>query len=121
TFFQTNDANKREIYLDIWYEAFNEMSANVQQLLLFNMKIGIEQQMMYRAIAPQTYEEYRLKMIQFPTLLTMEGYCKNCNLGYPMTMSVLQYHERTIFLPNEEIMDECPQCKNKSVHIPIIY
>ena len=120
-FFLTKDMNKRKLYLDIWDEAFNEMTAKVQELLLFDMKIGIEQQMMYSAMAPQTYEEYRLKMIQYPTLLTIEGYCKNCNLGYPMAMPVLEYHERTIFLPNEEIMVECRQCKKISVHIPTIY
>src|SRR5215469_1033579 len=96
---------------DRWDEAFNEMTAKIQKLLLFNMKIGIEEQMMYSAMAPHTYEEYRLEMIGFPTWLTMEGYCKNCNLGYPFTMPVLEYHERTIFLPNEEIMVECRKCK----------
>jgi hypothetical protein len=46
--------NKRKLYLDIWDEAFNEMTAKVQELLLFNMKIGIEEQMMYSAMVPQT-------------------------------------------------------------------
>ena len=120
-FFLTKDMNKRNLYLDIWDEAFNEMTEKVQELLLFNMKIGIEEQMMYSAMVPQTYEEYRLKMIQYPTLLTIEGYCKNCNLGYPFAISVLDYHEKTTLHPNKEIMVECRQCRKISVYVPTIY
>src|SRR5215831_1706505 len=34
-FFLTKDMNKRKLYLDIWDEAFNEMTTKIQELLLF--------------------------------------------------------------------------------------
>jgi hypothetical protein len=118
--FHTNDAAKGRLYLDLWDETFKEMSSEVQELLLFDMKLEIERRMMHRAMAPQKYEKYRMKYIQLSRVLTMEGYCKNCNLGHPLLMKFLEYHERTNFLPNDPIISECPQCKNNSMHIPTL-
>ncbi len=86
--FRTNSAEKAKLYLDLWDEAFNEMTPDIRELLLFNMKIDIEQRMMTRAMAPQNYEKHRMQNIQKGDLLTIEGYCKNCNLGYPFTTHI---------------------------------
>ena len=118
--FHTNDAAKGRLYLDLWNETFNEMSPIVQELLLFHMKMEIEQRMMHRAMAPQKYEKYRMESIHLSPVLTMEGYCRNCNLGYPLLMQILDHHEKTNFLPNDPIIVECPQCKNNSLHIPTL-
>lgn len=118
--FHTNDAAKGRLYLDLWNETFNEMSPIVQELLLFHMKMEIEQRMMRRAMAPQKYEKYRMNFVHLSPVLTMEGYCRNCNLDYPVVMQVLVYHEKTNFLPNDPIIYECPQCKNNSMHIPTL-
>ena len=62
--FHTNDAAKGRLYLDLWNETFNEMSPSVQELLLFHMKMEIEQRMMHRAMAPQKYEKYPNEICQ---------------------------------------------------------
>lgn len=118
--FRTSDASKGNLYLDLWSETFKEMSPAVQDLLLFNMKMEIEQRMAHWARAPQTYEKARLEYVQLPTMLVMEGYCKKCNLGYPLIMEVIQYHERTNFQPDDPIIGECPNCKNNSLHVPTL-
>jgi hypothetical protein len=102
--FRTSNTEKAKLYLDLWDEAFNEMSENVQELILFHMKSQIEQKITDRAKDPQKYEEYRLKFNHLPTMLTMEGYCRNCNLSFPSLMKVREYHERTNFLPRDLIM-----------------
>lgn len=56
-------------YLDLWNETFNEMSQTIQELLLFHMKMEIEQRMMRRAMAPQKYEKYRMKFINLSPVL----------------------------------------------------
>ena len=92
-------------------------------LVSFPNILGLDRQrMMHRAMAPQKYEKYRMKFIHLSPVLTMEGYCRNCNLGYPIVYeSVLDYHEKTNFLPNDPIIVECPQCKNNSLHIECQY
>lgn len=118
--FHTSNVEKAKLYLDLWDEAFDEMSPSVQELLLFHMKSQIEQKMTDRAKDPQKYEEYRLKFNHFPTMLTMEGYCEKCNYTYPSLMNVRDYHERTNFLPNDPILHNCPNCKNMSLLVPTI-
>jgi len=119
-FLHTSDAAKGNLYLDLWNVAFREMNPLVQELLLFNMKMEIEQRMMHRAMVPHLYEKFRLELVYLSTMLAMEGYCKNCNIGQPVTLKVTEYHERTNFLPNDPIMHECPKCKKKSLHIPTL-
>ena len=118
--FRTSDASKGNLYLDLWDETFKEMSSFVQGLLLFNMKMEIEQRMAHWAKAPQTYEKARLQYVHLPTTLVMEGYCKNCNLGYPLMMKLIQYHEITNFMPDDPIIRQCPNCKNNSLHVPTL-
>jgi hypothetical protein len=118
--FHTKDKEKANIYLDLWDETFNEMELHLQQLLLYKMKVDIEQRMADSAESPKTYEEARFNLRAYPELLALEGYCKNCNLGYPMTTTVRQYLERINFLSDEPIKSECRVCKNISVLVPTL-
>lgn len=116
--FHTNDAAKARPYLDLWNETFDEMPENIQELLLYDIKLSIERKMLYQAKSVKTYEEARLKFKEFPRVLAVEGYCNNCNLSYPIAANTRDYLERTNFLPNK-IMSKCLQCKNISVSVPI--
>jgi len=118
--FHTKDKEKANIYLDLWDETFNEMELHLQQLLLYKMKVDIEQRMADSAESPKTYEEARFNLRAYPELLALEGYCKNCNLGYPMRTTVRQYLERINFLSDEPIKSECRVCKNISVLVPTL-
>jgi len=118
--FRTNSAEKGKLYLDLWDEAFIEMTPEIRELLLFNMKIDIEQRMMTRAMAPRNYEKYRMENIQIRDRLSMEGYCKNCNLGYPCQVYTREYLKRTNYLPNAPILDDCLKCTKRSLLIPTL-
>ncbi len=118
--FHTKDKEKAILYLDLWDETFNEMELHTRELLLYKMKVDIEQRMADSAKSPKTYEETRFTLRAYPELLALEGYCKNCNLGYPVMTTVRQYLERTNFLPDEPIKSECRVCKNISVLVPTL-
>ena len=118
--FHTKDKEKAILYLDLWDETFDAMEDHTQELLLYKMKVDLEQRMADSAKSPKTFEEARFTLRAYPQLLALEGYCKNCNLGYPMTSTVRQYLERINFLPDEPIKSECSVCKNISVLVPTL-
>jgi hypothetical protein len=118
--FRTKDKVKAILHLDLWDETFNEMEPHIQQLLLYKMKVDIEQRMADSAISPKTYEEAHFNLRANPDFLALEGYCKNCNLGYPMTTTVREYLERINFLPDEPIKSKCLVCKDISVLVPTL-
>lgn len=72
--FRTSDASKGNLYLDLWDETFKEMSSFVQGLLLFNMKMEIEQRMAHWAKAPQTYEKACFRVVGE----RLWNFCKYC-------------------------------------------
>ena len=82
--------------------------------------MDIEQRMMYQCKSPKTYEENRYKYRDNATRVVLEGYCENCNLGFPLSALLIEYIQRTNLPPNAPIVNECPQCKNNSLVVPII-
>lgn len=118
--FHTNDPEKGMLHFALWKETFYEMSSNSQELLLYGMKVDIEQRMMYHCKSPKMYEENRYKHRHDAKNIVLEGYCKNCNLGYPLAAPLIEYIQRTNLPPNAPIANECPQCKNNSLLVPIL-
>ena len=42
-------------------------------------------------------------------IVVLEGYCNNCNLGYPLAAPLIEYIQRTNLRQNDPIANECPQ------------
>jgi hypothetical protein len=53
--FHTDDPEKGMLHFAVWKETFNEMRSDSQELLLYGMKVDIEQRMMYQCKSPKTY------------------------------------------------------------------
>jgi hypothetical protein len=118
--FHTKDPEKGMLQFALWKVTLNEMSPDSQELLLYGMKVDIEQRMMYHCKSPKTYEENRYKHRQDAKNIVLEGYCKNCNPGYPLAAPLIEYIRRTNLPPNASIANECPQSKNNSLLVPIL-
>jgi len=118
--FHTNDLEKGKLHFALWKETFSEMSPNSQELLLYGIKVDIEERMMFQCVSPKTYEENRYRFRDDARIVVLEGHCKNCNLGYPLAAPLIEYIQRTNLRPNGHIANECPQCKNNSLLVPIL-
>jgi hypothetical protein len=118
--FHTTDLEKGRLHIDLWKETFREMCAHDQELMLYGIKVDMEETMMYRCKSPRTYEEDRYDYRDSPKIVVLEAYCRNCNLGYPGALPLIEYIERTNLRPNDPIVNECPNCKRNSLIVPIL-
>jgi hypothetical protein len=120
--FHTNDPEKNMLSLSLWEETFSEINSQIQELMLYNMKHDIEHRMMHLCKYPKAYEEGRYNEIYRRDIkrVILEGYCKNCDLGQIVVLSLLGYIRSVNSRPNDPIVSECPQCKKNSLKIPIL-
>lgn len=118
--YHTDDQEKGKLHYELWKETYFEMSAKSQELILYAIKVDIEQTMMYRCKSPKTYEESRYEYRDVAKVLALEGYCKHCNQGWPVAVPVLEYIQRANLRSNMPIVNECPECKTDSLAVPIL-
>ncbi len=117
---RTNDTEKNIVSFSLWKEAFNEMKSDIKEILLYNFKADIEQRMFYECKSLKVYEAARLLFRDYVSKVVLEAYCKNCNLGYPLAYTLIDYIERINLRPNEPITLNCQQCKNNSLIVPML-
>jgi hypothetical protein len=96
------------------------MKPDMKEILLYNMKADIEQRMFYECKSLKGYEAARLHFRNEILIVVLEAYCKNCNLGYPVALVLIDYIERINSRPNEPITHECRQCKSNSLIVPML-
>jgi hypothetical protein len=89
----TNDAKRNMLRFSLWKEAFNEMKTDIKEILLYNMKADIEQRMFYECKSLKGYEDARLHFRNDILSVVLEAYCKNCNLGYPVALDLIDYSD----------------------------
>lgn len=111
----TNDPDNDMLHLSLWEETLSEMTPDVQDMLLYNMKLDIEHMMMYKCTYPKLYEEARYSYRSELKKVILEAYCADCKLTNCVYINTIEYLRRSNLLTNEPITHECPECKKDSL------
>jgi hypothetical protein len=110
----------------LWEETFNKLDPQIQNLVMYNLKIDLERRMDLQVKNDRNYEKLRFKVKDDPRSIALEGYCTKCRYYIPMAVDLLEYKIRMICASavNQPIMFiKCPnpKCKmEKSFRIPFL-
>ena len=110
----------------LWEEIFNKLDPQIQNLVMYNLKVDLERRMDLQVKNDRNYEKLRFKVRDDPRSIALEGYCTKCQYYIPMAVDLLEYKIRMICANtvNQPIMFiRCPNpnCKTeKSFQIPFL-
>ena len=114
----TNDPYDNMLQLSLWEETFSEMKQDIQDLLFYNMKLGIEQGMIFRCRHPKLYEEARYGRRANIRKVVLQAYCEDCKVTNCVDMNLIEYIRKTNL--KQPIKHKCPGCNNDSLTVPVL-
>ena len=107
----------------LWDQTFHRLDPQIQNLVMFNLKVDLERRMDLQVKNDRNYEKLRFKVRDDHRSIALEGYCAKCQY-IPMAVDLLEYKIRMICANtvNQPIMFiRCPYCKReKSFQIPFL-
>ncbi|MGA9842716.1 MAG: hypothetical protein WBQ25_10405 [Nitrososphaeraceae archaeon] len=110
----------------LWDQSFNRLDPQIQNLVMFNLKVDLERRMDLQVKNDRNYEKLRFKVRDDPRSIALEGYCTKCQYYIPIAVDLLEYKIRMICANtvNQPIMFiRCPNpnCETeKSFRIPFL-
>jgi hypothetical protein len=118
---------KNIIFNHIFNETINELDAKTRNLVLFHLKLEIEQLMEdmlndHNILFDKDniFEKARFAYREFPRIICLIAYCPLCNLYYPIGLSLLEYREELMYV-REDFLVGCPRCKlGKTLFVPVL-
>jgi hypothetical protein len=126
-----NDEDKNIIFNHIFNETINELDAKTRNLVLFHLKLEIEQLMEdmlndHNILFDKDniFENMRFKVRGLPGVISLIAYCPLCDLYYPVGVSLLEYREESIYAHRNIIQNflvgniECTTCKISKIYVP---
>jgi hypothetical protein len=111
------DEKDSKRYLELRKEAFNELDPDMKKYFMHIQKLEIERKMFGIANNIKGFEKMVFDLRNDYEKVAAEGYCKYCQLYFPLAFSLLDYVELANFVDNMAIT--CPECKNnEAIAVP---
>jgi hypothetical protein len=110
----------------LWDQTLNRLDPQIQNLVMFNLKVDLERRMDLQVKNDRNYEKLRFKVRDDHRSIALEGYCAKCQYYIPMAVDLLEYKIRMICANtvNQPIMFiRCPNpnCETEnSFRIPFL-
>ena len=108
----------------LWEEIFNKLDPQIQNLVMYNLKMDLERRIDLQVKNDRNYEKLRFKVRDDPRSIALEGYCTKCMYYIPVAVDFLEYKRDVICsnTVNQSItLIRCPNCKkDKSFQIPLL-
>src|SRR6187200_1139617 len=115
---------KREYFNKLWDITMEELDPAVKQLVLYHLKLDIEEKIEMQAKYSKGFEKMRYDLRGFPELIALEGICTICKLYYPIGMKILEYRDKILHASSDSITLSTIRCKkcnqDNSIIIPIL-
>lgn len=109
-------------FLTVWYEVIHVLQPEIQNMMLYRMKLSIERSFESMHDLTKEYEEFRFRLRGKYQKIALEGYCRKCDLRRNVALHYLNYVKRFILVAKNEIRVKCPICKTKdSIIIPYLF
>ena len=118
-----NDENNAKFYLEIWYEAFNELpDEETRNCCLYWLKLGIEELMETKPPKNiKDFEERRFDLRSNYDTLALEGICSNYHLPSALSINILEYMNIINLSSDKFIVTKCTVCgQNCSIELPML-
>jgi hypothetical protein len=118
-----NDTEKALLYADLLDKVLKELDPNVKELLFYEIKLLIEQEMAIRVKAiHKDFEQRRFELRECPDRIVLEAICKNCNSYCVIDSEIIYYLRKRNFAPNTSDLSvpksECSECHKGSLIVP---
>ena len=70
----------------LWEEIFNKLDPQIQNLVMYNLKIDIERRMDLQVKNDRNYEKLRFVIRDDPSRIALEGFCTKCRYYITVTL-----------------------------------
>lgn len=91
-------------------DEFGKKSKEEKNMLLYQLKLEIEDTHEYKSRNLRTFEDLRCKVRANQNLIAIEGYCGSCVQFTPCVVSLLDHLESHIEEPGNSNRVQCPNC-----------
>jgi hypothetical protein len=115
-----DDTGKALLYADLLDEVLQELDPNTKELLCYEIKLLLEQEMATRVqVIHKYFEQRRFELRECPDRIVLEAKCKNCNSYFVVDSEIIYYLRKRNFAPNTQLpKSECPKCHERSLILP---
>ena len=115
-----DDTGKALLYADSLDEVIRELNPNVKELLFYEIKLLLEQEMSTRVhVIHKDFEQRRFELKGRADRIVLEARCKNCPSYFVTDSDILYYLRKSNLAPYTPIpKSECPECHTKSIILP---
>ena len=109
-------------FWSLWYNSVLQLDPDKRQLLMHHTKLDIERRAEDECHAFGDFEKVRFECRDNPNSVTIEGYCRKCNLYTTAAFKLDGYLAMVNkAYPNGIIVTKCPNCnKDDSLDFPIL-
>jgi hypothetical protein len=108
----------------LWEEIFNKLDPQIQNLVMYNLKMDIERRMDLQVKNDRNYEKLRFVIRDDPSRIALEGFCTKCRYYITVPWDLLEYKKdmiRANTIDQSVMFIRCPNCKmDRSFRIPFI-
>ena len=87
---------KREYFNKIWDMTMEELDPAVKQLVLYHLKLDIEEKMEMQSRFLKEFEKMRYRIRESPHMIALEGRCFSCGLYIAIGMPILKYRDKIL-------------------------
>ena len=116
------DSQEQMNFLTVWYDLVQVLEPEIQNMMLYRMKLSIERMFENMHDLTKEYEEFRFKLRGNYQTIALEAYCKKCKVRRNVALHYLNYVKRFILDAKNEIRVKCPICNTKdSIIIPYLF
>ena len=116
------DSQEQMNFLTVWYHLVQVLEPEIQNMMLYRMKLSIERMFENMHDLTKEYEEFRFKLRGNYQTIALEAYCKKCIVRRNVALHYLNYVKRFILDAKNEIRVKCPICNKKdSIIIPYLF
>ena len=108
-----DDAKKAKLYVELLIEVLKELKPKVKRLLLYEIKLILQQEMATRVRAlHKDFDERCFELRERPDVIVLEGNCQKCDYYLMIDCEILHYLKRSNLSPHTALNGvKCPRCK----------
>jgi len=115
-----DDTGKALLYANLLDEVLKELDPNAKELLFYEIKLLLEQEMSTRVhVFHKDFEQRRFELRGCPDRVVLEARCKNCPSYFVMDSDILYYLRKSNLSPYTPVREsKCPEGHTKSIILP---
>jgi hypothetical protein len=112
--FALKDKSDRKTILQLWCERLDEQTAEVRDLIFYQLKLITERRFERTGHLSREYERQRFKHRGEHETIVLEGKCENCNERNIVVWPYIEYRRRFAELEADDLIRfDCQKCERK--------